>query len=205
MIDQDIVTRFVNLCSKNFENEDFGSTSQPYHVHEGNRNWHPGNLIGAHEKAALHAVGFKTSGHRLTKEGYIADIDAFWTAQRKFDQNLWSVTMEKPNRRWIRLWKHVVPQIVSLTWMDIRRVSTCKYHLQEVVRLRKVEFSKKVKTSTHDPIMAAKLNRNHWDMTEAIKKCIEEIEVIISTTNASTTASLPVTSVFVSSSGGGSK
>ena len=179
MIDRDIIARFDNLYSRDLESEVFGSTSTPFHVIEGDRNWHDGNKIGDNEKHALGCIGFITSGHMLTFDGMISDIDSFWYAQVNFDANLWSATAEKP-RRWPHLWNKVLPKVI-LQCTDISQIETCRRHLQTAINLRRADFQRKSNSASLSPDEQIEKNRSHQYMIRVMKEAIQAIDKYMAT------------------------
>ena len=179
VIDRDIIVRFDKLCSRDLEGEIFGSTSKPFYIMEGDRNWHDGNQIGDKEKDALGAIGFITSGHTLTGDGNVADIDSFWHAQVNFDTNLWPATAEKP-RRWPHLWNKVLPKVI-LQCTDISKINACRQHLQTAINLRRVDFQQKSNSTSLSPDEQIKKNRSHQYMIRVMKEAIQAIDKYMAT------------------------
>ena len=179
VIDRDIIVRFDKLCSRDLEGEIFGSTSKPFYIMEGDRNWHDGNQIGDKEKDALGAIGFITSGHTLTGDGNVADIDSFWYDQVNFDANLWPATAEKP-RRWPHLWNKVLPKVI-LQCTDISKINACRQHLQTAINLRRADFQQKSNSTSLSPDEQIKKNRSHQYMIRVMKEAIQAIDKYMAT------------------------
>ena len=173
MIDRDIIARFDDLRLKNLENEVFGSTSEPFDIMEGDRNWHDGNQIGDNEKDALRAIGFITSGHSINAAGMVEDIDSFWRAQKNFDTNLWPSTAGKP-RRWPQIWNKVLPKAI-LQCADSSKIKACRWHLQTAINLRKADFQQKSNSASLSPDKQREKNRSHQYM---IRVMIEGLQAI---------------------------
>ena len=175
IIDSDIIVRFDDFCSRDLESESFGSTSKPFHITEGDRNWRDGNQIGDNEKDALGAIGFITSGHTLTADGMVSDIDSFWYAQvNTFDANLWPATAEKP-RRWPHLWNKVLPKVI-LQCTDSSKIKACRWHLQTAINLRIADFQQKSNSASLSPDKQREMNRSHQYMISVMKKGIQAID-----------------------------
>jgi len=173
VIDSDIIARFDNLCSRDLEGEIFGSTSKPFYIMEGNRNWHDGNQIGDYEKNALGAIGFITSGHALTSNGNVADVDSFWYAQVNFDKILWPATAEKP-RRWPHLWNKVLPKVI-LQCTDISKINACRQHLQTAINLRWADFQQKSNSASLSSNEQREMNRSHLYMIRVMTEAVQAI------------------------------
>ena len=175
IIDSDIIVRFDDFCSRDLESESFGSTSKPFHITEGDRNWRDGNQIGDNEKDALGAIGFITSGHTLTADGMVSDIDSFWYAQvNTFDANLWPATAEKP-RRWPHLWNKVLPKVI-LQCTDSSKIKACRWHLQTAINLRIADFQQKSNSASLSPDKQREMNRSHQYMIRVMKEGIQAID-----------------------------
>jgi len=171
LIDQSIQEEFRDLSSNENLSHVIGE-GEHIELPEGNRNWHDGNQVGDHEKAALSALGFDTKGHALTIRGMVADVDAFWVAQNNLDQSLWPVQAGK-FRKWQELWDDVFPKVIEQC-MDIKKLKSCGFHLDEVIRLRKVEYNQK------KHLNIASLNRSHQYMLSVINTSKEAVNRRIS-------------------------
>ena len=129
-------------------------------------------MLRRHEKAALSALGFDTKGHALTIRGMVADVDAFWVAQNNLDQSLWPVRAGKL-RKWQDLWEYVFPKVIERC-EDVKELKSCGCHLDEVIRLRKVEYNQK------KHLNIASLNRSHLYMLSVINTSKEAVNRQIS-------------------------
>merc|ERR1711871_477100 len=139
LIDQSIQEEFRDLSSNENLSHVIGE-GEHIELPEGNRNWHDGNQVGDHEKAALSALGFDTKG--------------------KF-------------RKWQELWDDVFPKVIEQC-MDIKKLKSCGFHLDEVIRLRKVEYNQK------KHLNIASLNRSHQYMLSVINTSKEAVNRQIS-------------------------
>ena len=196
MPDEDIIARFNDLCARDLVSEAFGSTSEPFHMVDGDRCWLKGNTIGNNERGALDAMGFETRGHALTVDGRVADIDSFWGAQVNLDANLWPATAGKP-RKWPQLWDEVLPQVI-LTCTDINKINACRRHLKTTIHLRSADFQQKRNNASLPPQEQRRRNRCHQHIIEVMKKAIQVIDGHMATIK------IPVSSLLPPESAGGS-
>ena len=177
LIDQGIQDQFKLLCSSNENLSDAIREGEHMQLPEGNRNWHVGNQIGNHEKAALRELGFNTVGHTLNPRGMVADVDAFWDAQNNLDKSLWSVQTGK-SRRWPQLWRDVLPKVIK-ECRDMNKLQNCRSYLDKVIHLRQVEYNQQKQSinASIDPRAQSSLDRNHHYMLMIIglsKKAVKQ-------------------------------